>query len=138
MSKASHRRQVVNYIFITNYRQFSYSCMYNLLTVEITSSHLRVCPISLPVLPKSLRSLLGTGTTLLSDAHSLAVTRESFSGFGKVPLSTFLYQQTFYKLGFLQALFPQIAEQTGKAGNAGSLNSFLQPPPATATTFFQV
>lgn len=48
--------------------------LYYLLTVEITSNHLRVLPISLSVLPRSPIPLLGKGTILLYYPHSLAIT----------------------------------------------------------------
>lgn len=102
MSEVSHRRQVANYIFITNCRQFSYSLHVLSAHSENNMYHLGVCPVSLSVLPRSLIPL-GKGTILLSSPHSPAITNELVSGFLKVSLFTFLFHQPFITVH----LFPQ-------------------------------
>lgn len=81
--------------------------MHYLLTGKTACSHLRVCPVSLSVLPRSLIPL-GKGTVLLCSPHSPAITNELVTSSLKVSLITFLSHQPFINWAF-SSLLPQIA-----------------------------
>lgn len=93
--------QIIFSLLIADSSHILFMCY--LLTVKITCSHLRVCPVSLSVLPRSLIPL-GKGAILLCSPHSPAITNELVSGFLKVSLFTFLSHQPF--INWLSHLFP--------------------------------
>lgn len=122
MSKANHRHQVVDYIFITKLQ----TVLYYLLTEEITSSLIwEFSQFPLKFSQGQWDPFWVKGSFYSYYPHSLAIIKQLFQTLWEVFPLYFCLNQSFINWASLSPHFPKPLHLNLKVGNPGFLRQFF-------------